>query len=203
MSADKGFCRCRATQGILCWPWWFWSVNRELQFPSQPKPFCEQHVSYDKNYILSKNTFFLMTLFSHSGWGFILYLFSMLEVRTVLMHQLVLLIFSRLFPASQKYEYKKRIHSLEFLWSLLVISHWGKIYHKLTEPWMSCWNSSHVFRFAGGWLMKQPCVLSPGAVQQNPTGQHSENMLKPSLLCKANWICFSGENSTNMDNIKF
>ena len=51
--------------------------------------------------------------------------------------------------------------------------------------------------------MKQPCVLSPGAVQQNPTGQHSESVLKPSLLCKANWICFSGENSTNMENIKY
>lgn len=109
--------------------------------------------------------------------------------------------FSLDFPASQVYEYQKRNHSLEFLWSLLVMSCWWEIYHKLTELWMSRCNFSHI-RFAGGCLMKQPCVVSPGAVQQNPTGQHHESVLKPRLLCKAKWICFSAK-ATSMDNIKF
>lgn len=64
-------------------------------------------------------------------------------------------------------------------------------------------NSSHVIRFADGCLMKQPFVLSPGADQQNPTGQDTESVLKACLLCRANWICFSGENSTSIDSIKF
>lgn len=31
----------------------------------------------------------------------------------------------------------------------------------------------------------KPCVLSPGAVQQNPAGQHHGSVLRPSLLCFA------------------
>lgn len=38
---------------------------------------------------------------------------------------------------------------------------------------------------------------------KDPTGQHSGSVLKPSLFYKANWICFSGQNSTNMDTNRF
>jgi len=58
----------------------------------------------------------------------------MLEVQTLSIHQLLLLVLSRLLPISQIYEYEKRNNSLEFLWSLFVISHWGEVYHKWTEP---------------------------------------------------------------------
>lgn len=54
--------------------------EQRVSVSQQSKPFCEQHVPDDKNYTLSKNTFFPMTLFSYTGWGFILLLFSMLEV---------------------------------------------------------------------------------------------------------------------------
>lgn len=44
--------------------------------------------------------------------------------------------------------------------------------------------------------MKQPCVLSPGAVQQNPAGQHHESVLRPSLLsfAKQNGSALVGNN---------
>lgn len=160
-------------------------VNRKCHSPSQSNLFCKQHVPDAKYYSLSKNVcsppicivfllgmgFYFITSFC--SWKYKLsYFFS------------CPCLFSLDFPPSQVYEYQKRNHSLKFLWSLLVMCCWWEIYCKLAELWMSCWKFSHI-RFSGGCVKKQPCVFSPGAVQQNPIGQHHESVLRPSLLCFA------------------
>lgn len=126
-----------------------------------------------------------------------------MEIETFLFHELPLLILFRLSTFTSLW-ISERNHSLELLWSLLVMSCWWEIYHKLDELWMSCWNFSHI-RFAGGCLMKQPCVLSPGTVQQNSTGQHHESVLRSSLLCfaKQNGFALVEKKSTSMGNVKF
>lgn len=160
-------------------------MNGKCQSPSHANPFCEQHVPDAKYYSSSKNTFSpCICIVFLLGMGF--YFITSFHCWKYKLPYFISCpcSFSLDFQPSQVCEFQKRNHSLEFLWSLLVMSCWWEIYHKLAELWMSCWNFSHI-RFAGECLMKQPRVLSPGVIQQNPTGRHHESMLRPSLLCFA------------------